>query len=134
MRLPKLVWSALCFLSIVLSVPAQDIDLVGRTGWSRYGRRWLEIYAERIENNRGSFSGPLYLRVRATTEPSGGDFSSSYLIGSLNLGQLSSGNAFINIDHLAHYAPPLSGLYYTSVTIEETTTSGYEVVDYVDLD
>ena len=119
------------------AAPAQEIDLVGDTGWYQWSKRRIGVYADEIANYRDrGFSGPLRLEIIATTnQPTGGDFADGYSIGSLDLYELSGGQSYLDLDYLIRfYAPPQAGLYYTSIVLEELTDIGWEISDWEDLD
>jgi len=123
-------------LALLFSVgaSAQEIDLVGDTGWNQWSSRRLEIFADEIANNRDrGFSGPLRLEIFATTnQPTGGDFSGAYVLGSLRLRELAGGDHYFDLDYLVRYNPPPAGFYYTSIALEEFTDVGWEITDYED--
>lgn len=133
MRSLKKLGLSLCFLFLACASHAQEIDLVGRTGWQHYTRRLLVIYADLVENNRPSMTDSLFLTVHATAEPSGGDFTGSYVVGSLPLGRLRADWTIEDINNLARYYPPPPGLYYTSMVLEEYHNGAYNAIDFEDL-
>jgi hypothetical protein len=123
-----------CFLFFACASYAQEIDLVGRTGWYHYTRRLLAIYADMVQNTRPTTTDYLFLTVHATTEPSGGNFIGSYVIGSIALGQLEGNWSTTDVERLARFNPPPPGLYYTSIVLEEYNRGAYEAIDWEDLE
>jgi hypothetical protein len=133
MRIWRFTPAKLSFLLVALlfstsGLKAQEIDLVGRVGWEQLGRG-VFIYAERIDNNTTFTSGHLRMQVWATSEPYGGDSITGYPIGTFNLGRLPGGYSFANLGRTVRFLRPPAGIYYTSVTLEEQTPTGYVVVD-----
>jgi hypothetical protein len=128
--------SSLVALVFSFTAAAQELDLVGQTGWSFWNARRLEIFADQIENNRDQgVSGTLRLAVFATeSQPTGGDFTGLTPVGSLQLRGLPAGTHYDNIDYLVRYNPPTAGFYYTSIALEEFTEAGWEVADWEDFD
>ena len=130
-------WSARWFsflwpLLLAVSLQAQDIDLIGDTGWFKSGSR-IQIHAERIENTRNTgASGRLRLRIWATTNvyDEVGDIV-GYVIGTLNVGSLNAGSYFANVIANARFVRPPPGIYFTTMTLEEETVDGYLIVDSV---
>lgn len=127
-------WFGISLLAFTFTAAAQELDLVGSTGWNTWNARRIEIIAEEIANNRdrGS-SGPLDLVIYATpNQPSGGDFSGSYAIGVLHLRSLAAGSSFEDLDYLVRYNAPPAGFYYTGIALEEYTDAGWVLSDWED--
>ena len=130
MRIFQLNFFLLCAWVLCPTAHAQEIDLVGNVGWEKVGSR-IRIHAERIQNNRGAGpSGLLRLQIWATTNIYDGVSNiTGYVLGTLNLRSLPQGSFFENVNRLARYHHPPPGLYYTTVTLEEETPSGFVITD-----
>jgi hypothetical protein len=117
------------------SLRAQDIDLVGATSWDRFGQR-IRIEAERVDNNLTSgASGFLRLQIWATDEPYDGVSDiNGYVIGTFNLGSLAAGSSFVNLSRFVRFFRPPAGIYYTTITLEEETVDGFQIVDSANFD
>jgi hypothetical protein len=113
------------------STRAQDLDLIGDVSWDQFGRG-LQMFAERIENNRPTgASGFLRLQIWATDEPYDEVSAiSGYVLGTFNLGSLSANRAFINVGRTVRFIRPPPGIYYTTMTLEEEDAEGnFNIVD-----
>lgn len=112
------------------TVRAQDLDLVGETGWDQF-RSAIHIYAERVENNRDAgSSGFLRLQIWATDEPYDGVSDiTGYVLGTFNIGSMFAGDAYLYLSRLVRYNRPPPGLYFTTITLEENTTEGFVIAD-----
>ena len=131
----KLSLGLLSFLLFLPFLRAQDIDLVGATSWDQFGRL-IRIEAERVENNRttGS-SGFLRLQIWATDAPYDGVSGiEGYVLGTFNLGSLEAGFSFANLARTVRFFRPPPGIYYTTITLEEETAAGFEIVDSANFD
>jgi hypothetical protein len=121
------------FLAMMLALgpaSAADIDLSGTCGWTITGDS-IDIVAGRVENNStGGSSGSLRLQVWATPSRYSGGSISGYVIGTRNLQQLSGGYSYSNISGSVSFTAPPSGTYYTTLTVEEYTGSGFVIRDY----
>ena len=120
---------AACLL-FVSSLCAQELDLVGRTGWQTFGRG-IRIYAERVENNRTTgFSGSLRLQIWATDQPYDGVSDlNGFVLGTYNLRPLEAGFHYANLSRIVRFNRPPPGLYYTTITLEENTVDGFVIAD-----
>lgn len=109
---------------------AQDLDLAGNVSWDRFGNG-IHIFAEAIHNDRTSgASGFLRLQIWATDQPDDGTNAlSGYVLGTFNLGSLSAGSQFANVGRTVRYFRPPPGIYYTTITLEEETVDGFQIVD-----
>lgn len=110
-----------------------SIALSGSASWKVTGRN-VDISVEKIENNRpsGSVSGTLRLTLWATSSPYEGGGITGYVLGRLQLaGQLSGGFYRENIQGLVPYTRPRAGSYFTTLTLEEFSGSGWEIVSHV---
>lgn len=108
-----------------------SLSIVGNVSWSINGTK-IDISSDEVLNNQlGGVSGTLRLRIWATTLPYSGGTINGYVLGTRSLGTLSGGYQISNISGYVPYTPPPDGLYYTTMTLEEYTGSGYVIVDYV---
>ncbi len=132
MSLRRLLSPLLCLAFVVLAVslPAQEIDLVGSNSWWKVGAT-LRISAERVENLReAGTSGNLRLRIWATDEiDDGTNDLTGFVLGTSNLRPLPAGYAYVNLSRVVRYNRPPPGLYYTTITLEENTVDGFFIVD-----
>jgi hypothetical protein len=117
------------------SLRAQDIDLVGATSWDQFGRL-IRIEAERVDNNLPSgSSGFLRLQIWATDQPYDGVSGiEGFILGTFNLGSLPAGSSFANLARTVRFFRPPPGIYYTTITLEEETVAGFEIVDSANFD
>lgn len=121
-------------LALSFTADAQEVDLVGNAGWAKRGSR-IRIHADQIVNNRSEASGYLRLQIWATTNIYDGVSGiSGFVLGTYNLGSLAPGESFLNKSRLVHYHAPPPGLYYTTITLEENTTDGFQIVDSENFD
>ena len=85
----------------------------------------ITLNVGRIDNNTTRTSGTLTLTLWATKQasPSGQGFN----LGSVDLGELTSGEYYYNINQQAYFTSPPDGQYYLHVLLEEY---GNGIVDY----
>ena len=121
--------------ALSLAARAQDIDLVGNSGWEKVGGR-IRIHADEIGNFRSAgTSGLLRLQIWATTNVyDGTNDIVGYVLGTYNLGPLDAGSVIKKRSRTVRYNRPTPGLYFTTITLEEKTTSGYVIVDSANFD
>ncbi len=112
-------------------VTTARIDLSGSISWQVLSSTSVNFKAGRIDNLGGSTSGSLRLRVWATRSSYAGGSISGYIVGTLNLNALSGGYYYSNINSNVSYSRPAAGTYYTTMTIEEYTSSGWLIRDYI---
>jgi hypothetical protein len=112
-------------------VDAANIELSGSCSWSISGNS-IDIEAGRVENLSSSgTSGTLRLRIWATASPYSGGTINGYVLGTRSLGTLQAGYYYSNISGSVTYSAPPPGTYYTTLTVEEYTGSGYTIRDYL---
>lgn len=106
--------------------------LSGSIGWSTSGKR-INIKASRVSNiSLSRISGSLRLRAWATRSRYAGISIRGYVMGTRNLsGVLDPGHYFYNISGSVRYSRPPRGTYWTTVTLEEYTGSGWVIRDYL---
>lgn len=113
---------------------AADIELSGQCGWEISGTS-INLIAGRVENNStGGSSGTLRLQLWATDFRYSGSNISGYVLGTRVLGTLQGGYSYNSISGNVSYTAPPSGTYYTTLTVEEYTGSGYVIRDYLTFD
>ncbi len=115
----------------VSSANANDIVLDGTFGYSISGTR-LTLDLGKIVNDRdGGKSGSLRVQLWATASPySGGDIY-GYILGTKNIGQLEGGYYFHSMSASTTYKRPPTGTYYVTLTLEEYTSAGFVIVDFL---
>lgn len=110
---------------------AADIELSGTCSWSISGTS-IDLSAGKVANKSSSgTSGTVRLRVWATSSPYSGGTISGYVLGTRTLGTLSAGYSYNNVSGYVTYSAPPDGTYYTTMTAEEYTGSGYVIRDYL---
>lgn len=108
-----------------------EIDLSGSSSWRTSGSK-VDIRVGKVSNQReGGVSGTLRLRLWATSSPYRGATIRGYVLGTRKLGQLQGGYYYSDIYGYVGLTRPPSGTYYTTITLEEYTGSGYVIRDYV---
>ncbi len=111
-------------------VVTTGIDLSGSSSWQVSGST-VNFKATKIQNIGNGTSGSLRLRVWATRSSYAGGSISGYVLGTLSLNPLSAGYSYNNINSNVSYSRPAAGTYYSTMTIEEYTNSGWVIRDYV---
>ncbi|RYD31183.1 MAG: hypothetical protein EOP85_23025 [Verrucomicrobiaceae bacterium] len=113
------------------SVTVGGIDLRGAVSWSAKNRK-VNIKVANISNLASSGkSGTLRLRLWAVKSKFAGGSISGHVLGVRSLGQLAAGYRFTNIKGKVAYKKPPSGRYHTVLTLEEYTSAGWRIRDYV---
>ena len=106
------------------------VDLSGGSSWNTSGSS-INIVAGRIDNySRTATTGTLRLRVVATTSRYSGGTLSGYTLGIRTLGQLRPGSFYSGVSGFVSYTRPPSGWFYTTISVEEYTASGWVIRDY----
>ena len=110
----------------------RTIDLSGSLSWKISGSV-VNISAGKVTNNQsGGTSGSLRLRLWATNPKYIGGGIHGYVLGIRRLGQLQGGYSYNSIAGNVQYTAPPTGYYYTTLTLEEYTASGWVIRDYAD--
>ena len=110
---------------------ATGIDLSGSVSWRTSGTT-INMTAGKVANlSSNSSTGSLRLRIWATRSFYSGGSISGYIMGTLNLNPLQAGYYYSNINNTVSYSRPASGTYYTTMTVEEYTNSGWVIRDYI---
>lgn len=111
-----------------------NLQLTGPASW-RASKGKLTISTARISNeNTSGYSGTLRLRLWATKTPYSGYRISGYVLGYKKYSPLNAGYYYYDIKSTVTYNKPPRGTYYTTLTLEEYTTSGYVIRDYINFD
>ena len=112
-------------------VPGATIDLSGAAGWAISGSS-INIKVAKVSNlaTSGS-SGSLRLRVWATKSRYTGSSITGYVLGTRGLNPLKANHYYSNVAGKVSYKRPPAGTYYTTITLEEYTGSGWRIRDYV---
>lgn len=105
------------------------IDLSGTNSWSISGSSFT-LYIGRIANYGSGTSGSLRIRAWASRTRYTGGALNGYVLGSYSLGTLSGGYSFANFSRTVSYSRPPAGTYWTVLTVEEYTSSGWVIRDY----
>lgn len=100
----------------------ETVDFVDGVNYSINGNR-VTLEVDRIENNRATETGTLYLTLWMTQGPD--PFTSGYktarasLVNHQNRGRLASGDSFSNVSLTTEYSPPPPGTYHVHVILAE---------------
>lgn len=99
-----------------------------------YSNTSLFLEAKQINNhNNSGTSGTLKLKLWATPTPYSGGKLNGYLLGEVNLGQLSGSISYFAVDRTTNFTPPPDGTYYITLALTEYNGSDY-LVDYMTFD
>lgn len=108
-----------------------SIDLSGTTSWSAKNGK-LTMKVGKIANLATSGkSGSLRLRVWAVKSKFAGGKLVGHILGTQTLKPLSAGKQYTKIKAKVSFAKPPSGRYYSVLTLEENTKTGWKIRDYV---
>jgi len=107
------------------------IDLSGTVSWQPLSRTSVNFKAGRLANLGSSTSGSLRIRVWATRSSYAGGSMNGYVLGTLPQNALRGGFFYGNINNNVRYSSPPAGTYYTTMTVEENTSSGWFIRDYI---
>jgi hypothetical protein len=108
------------------------ISISGQCSWST-SSNYINIKVAKVSNSRssGSLSGTLRVRVWATKNRYTGGTINGYVLGTRSLDQLKGGYYLSSISGDVTYTSPPAGDYYTTLTLEEYTNSGWVIQDYL---
>jgi hypothetical protein len=107
------------------------IKISGNVSWATSGSS-INIKADKIQNlSSSSTSGYLRLRIWATRFRYTGGTINGYVLGTRSLSPLAPSYYYPNISGYVPYTRPPAGTYYTTITVEEYTASGWVIRDYV---
>jgi hypothetical protein len=104
----------------------------GNTSWQQNGNR-VTLQVDRVSNNSSSAtSGSLRLQLWATASPYAGGTISGYILGSYQFSQVLAPNQYYSsVTQTVTFTAPPDGTYYTTMTLEEYTASGWVIQDHV---
>lgn len=107
------------------------IDLSGTASWSaKNGKVTMKV--GKIANLATSGkSGSLRLRVWVVKSKFSGGKLVGHILGTQTLKPLSAGKQYTKIKAKVPFAKPPSGRYYSVLTLEELTTTGWKIRDYI---
>lgn len=114
----------------VNSVTTSSIDMRAPASWAAKKGK-VNIKVSKILNIGSAKSGSLRLRLWAVKSKFAGGSLSGYILGTRSLGQLPAGYQHQNISGKVPYKKPPSGKYYSVLTLEEFTTAGWKIRDYI---
>lgn len=107
------------------------LDLSGPASWATAGTT-VNIVAAKVSNSAsGGKSGSLRLRLWAAKSKFSGGTLNGYIMGTRTLKPLTANHYYSNISGKVKYNRPPSGKYYTILTLEEYTNSGWVIRDYI---
>ncbi|HWN95779.1 MAG TPA: hypothetical protein VNT99_12150 [Methylomirabilota bacterium] len=108
-----------------------DLSIGGFVSWASRGSRVTFTVGD-ISNDRDSGrSGSLRLRLWATTSPYDGGSIFGYVLGTKKLKPLYGNQYYSSLVQPTTFRRPRSGYYFTTLTLEEFTSDGWVIVDYV---
>jgi hypothetical protein len=108
-----------------------DIDLSCPVSWATSGS-YITLKAQRVQNYNTTYTtGALRLRVWATRSRYTGGTITGYVLGTYNMSPLRAGYYYSNISGRVALTRPPRGTYYTTMTVEESTPTGWFIRDYV---
>jgi len=111
-----------------------SLELSGTFKWS-ISSGSATLSAEKISNNGSQTSGSLRLRLWATSSPfSGGTISGYVLATSASLNPIEAGYYYSDLNLRGAFRRPPKGWYYTTLTLEQYTSSGWQIFDYGNFD
>lgn len=116
--------------TVVVPVTSR-LDIAGTVSWRVVSGSTINYRADQVANLGNGRSGSLRLRVWAARSPYYGGTLSGYVLGTLSLSPLSAGYSYFNINSNVSYSRPPAGSYYTVMTVEESTSTGWFIRDYV---
>jgi hypothetical protein len=107
------------------------VDISGTVSWATSGSS-INISATKVMNlSYTSSTGSLRLQIWATRSRYTGGTISGYVLGRRNLNPLQPRYYYSNISGSVSYTRPPRGTYYTTITVEEYTSSGWVIRDYI---
>jgi hypothetical protein len=111
---------------------SSSLNIQGNESWS-IDSNVLTIKVDKIVNDGGGMTGTLRLQLWATNTVYGGGTIRGYVLGGFQFtNQLGAHQYFSGIDHKVQFNRPPDGTYYTTLTLEEYTSSGWVIRDYAD--
>jgi hypothetical protein len=108
-----------------------DLGFLGDVSWLA-GNGGVRIYSERMLNQRASRSGSLRIRLWATETPYAGEpILQGYVMATRGVGRISVGGSVPSFSRSAIFHAPPVGEYFVTMTLEESSSSQWNIVDYV---
>lgn len=112
-------------------VATGTLDLAGPARWKTKGKR-VRIEVAKVTNLRSSGkSGSLRLRLWAVKKRYKGGSIQGYVMGTRKLNPLKGGYQYTDINGAVPLTRPPRGRYFTALTLEEYTSSGWVVRDFL---
>ena len=112
-------------------VATGSLDLAGPASWKTKGSR-VKIKVAKVANLRNSGkSGSLRLRLWAVKKRYKGGRIKGYVMGTRNMNPLKAGYQYTDLGGKVALKRPPSGRYYTTLTLEEYTSSGWAIRDFI---
>lgn len=132
-------WSIMSFSAF----PNTNYFGAGGSGTSRLSMQGTESWAinndvvtlkvDKVVNNGAGTTGSLRLRLWATDTVYGGGTIRGYVLGAYQFSrQLGPYQYFYGINQQVPFSRPADGVYHTTLTLEEYTSAGWVIRDYVD--
>lgn len=116
--------------------PQTDLKLYGSIGWQFTGTASVTLRADRVSfscSGATGTSGALRLRLAARPTPYPGG-AGSYTLGARELNSLSCNQYYSNISQTVPYQKPPEGSWYTTMFLDQYTSSGWVIKDWVNFD
>ncbi len=107
-----------------------NIDMSGTVSWTTKNGK-VNIKVGSIANLGTAKSGSLRLRLWAVKSKFAGGSLKGYVIGTRTLNPLSAGRQYKNLKGKVSFTKPPSGKYHTVLTVEEYTSTGWKIRDYI---
>ena len=115
----------------VRSHPPGTVDLSGAASWASSGST-INIKVDKVKNlSTTAKTGSLRLRIWATRSKYTGGSINGYVMGTRKLDPLRPLKSHKDVNGQVNYSRPPAGTYYTTLTVEEKTSSGWVVRDYI---
>ena len=103
----------------------------GSASWST-SNGLVNIKVSKVANlSKTRKTGSLRLRLWAVRSRYAGGSLSGYVLGTRSLNPLAANRYYSSITGKVTYRKPPSGTYFTTLTLEEYTASGWSIRDYI---
>lgn len=107
------------------------LNLSGRASWTTSGDH-IDIRADKVTNTSTTItSGSIRVRIWATRSRYTGGSMTGYILGTRTLSPLAPGYHYQKIKGKVRYKRPPGGKYFTTITVEEFSDSGWFIQDYL---
>lgn len=108
-----------------------ELDIYGDASW-RISGTTIRIKLARLDNRSTTWTtGSLRLRVWATRIKYTGGPINGYVMGESRLNSLRPNYHYASISHAVSYRRPPAGSYYTTLTVEEYSSSRWYIRDFI---